>query len=173
MSYSEIYFFVEGPDDEKFIRAVVKPAIDKRHCCFLYKKSRKSTKKIKEFLRSIQSMVFANYLFIEDINRSPCVTAKKQALRNRYEPRLDENRIIVVVKEIESWYLAGLDNNDCERLGIRIFPKTDNITKEQFNELIPGTFRSRIDFMAEVLKRFSLETAKQKNKSFDYFMSRI
>ena len=38
----------------------------------------------------------------------------------------------MIIKEIESWYLAGLDTSDGKQLGISIFDTTDNISKEQF-----------------------------------------
>lgn len=74
----------------------------------------------------------------------------------------------MVVKEIEGWYLAGLGNTEAEKFKIRTFSETDTITKEQFNALIPKTFDSRIDFMLEILRIFSIEIAKQKNRSFRY-----
>jgi hypothetical protein len=78
-----------------------------------------------------------------------------------------------VIKEIESWYLAGLTAKDLEKLNIDYKKKkTDNLTKEQFNRLIPKKFISRIDFMQEVLKHFHLETAKQNNQSFKYFLEK-
>ena len=173
MSYREIYFFVEGTDDERFITAVVKPTISEKYHYFSYQYSGKSTKKIKDFLKSIKSINFADYLFLNDINRSPCVTAKKQSLKNRYKPKIDENKIVIVVKEIESWYLSGVDDKTCNALGIKPFQNTNAITKEHFNQLIPKKFDSRIDFMLEALKRFDIETAKKKNKSFKYFMEKI
>ena len=81
-------------------------------------------------------------------------------------------KIIVVVKEIESWYLAGLDNKVCKQLKIKNFPNTEKVTKEEFNSLIPKKFTSRIDFMLEILKNFSIEIAKKKNTSFRYFVEK-
>jgi hypothetical protein len=78
----------------------------------------------------------------------------------------------VVIKEIESWYLAGLDDRSSKRLGTRYLNTTDNVTKEQFNDLIPKKFDSRIDFMQEILKCFHTETGKQKNTSFRYFLEK-
>jgi len=77
--------------------------------------------------------------------------------------------MIVVVKEIEGWYLAGLDNKVCKQFKIDSFANTDNVTKEKFNALIPKKFTSRVDFISEILKNFSIEIAKQKNNSFQYF----
>ena len=87
-------------------------------------------------------------------------------------PNIDKSKIIVVIKEIESWYLAGLDNKVCRQLKINNFADTDNVTKEKFNALIPKKFTSRIDFMSEILKYFSIEIAKQKNNSFQYFVEK-
>lgn len=75
-----------------------------------------------------------------------------------------------MIKEIESWYLAGLDAQACKEFNIHNVPETDSITKEQFDALIPEKFISRIDFMLEILKVFSIESAKQKNMSFKYFI---
>lgn len=173
MSYNEIYFFVEGPDDERFVATVIKPIIDQKYHFFLYQYSGKSTKKIKDFLKSIKAMNFADYFFITDINRSPCVIEKKQNLKNKYKQRIEKNKIVIVIKEVESWYLAGLDNKNCRELSLKPLQSTDDIIKENFNQLIPKKFDSRVDFMLEVLKRFDIGTAKRKNKSFKYFMDKI
>lgn len=82
---------------------------------------------------------------------------------------IENDKIIVVIKEIESWYLAGLDDEEYKRFEMHTLSNTDDITKEQFNDLIPKKFDSRIDFLLEILKSFSIEIAKQKNKSFRYF----
>ncbi len=65
------------------------------------------------------------------------MTARKQKTVGKYA-RLDEGRIQVVVEEIESWYLAGLDDERSEKLGMRRFRATDTVSKEQFDALIPG-----------------------------------
>jgi len=75
-----------------------------------------------------------------------------------------------VVKEIESWYLAGLDDDASSFLGLPAFSATDTVTKEDFNELIPEKFDSRIDFMMEMLKYFLPGVAVGKNRSFAYFI---
>lgn len=78
-----------------------------------------------------------------------------------------------MIKEIESWYLAGLDEAALKELGISYPDKdTDTLNKEQFDRLIPVKYVSRIDFMQEILKNFQLETARQKNKSFYYFINK-
>jgi hypothetical protein len=110
----------------------------------------KQTKKwMASFFKSIKAMGGA-YIFFVDNDRFPCVIARKQKTVERY-PRVDEDRIQVVVEEIESWYLAGLDDECSERLGMRRFRATDAVSKEQFDTFIPRVFSSRIDFMIDGL----------------------
>jgi len=78
----------------------------------------------------------------------------------------------VVIKEIESWYYAGLSSESAEYLAVPDLPLTDDLTKEDFNALIPSKYDSRIDFMFEILKFFSIDTAGKKNHSFNFFVNR-
>lgn len=99
------------------------------------------------------------------------MTEKKREIKKEFR-NIDENKIIVVIKEIESWYLAGLNDENAKKFKISPvkIKTTDSITKEQFNNLIPRKFRySRMDFMIEILKCFSIEMGRQRNKSFRYF----
>jgi len=173
MAYQRLWVLLEGNDDERFFEWIIKPIFEERYDFVKsWQYAQKKTKEVKAFLISIKSMG-SDYFIWGDINSVPCVNAKKERLLVRYDKILDAENIIVVIREIESWYLAGLDCNSCKKFGIRTFQNTDNTTKEQFNKVIPEKFDSRIDFMIEILKKFSMDTAKQKNKSFGYFMSRI
>jgi len=80
---------------------------------------------------------------------------------------------IFVVREIEGWYLAGMDDVSSGKIGIKSFHNTEHINKSAFNDLKPKKFNSRIDFMSEILKLFCIDTAKMKNRSFSYFTVRI
>jgi hypothetical protein len=77
-----------------------------------------------------------------------------------------------VVKEIESWYLAGLDKNTSKKCGIRKkIGTTDNITKEHFNHLIPRNM-PRTDFIQKILENYDVEIAKERCESFGYFLNK-
>lgn len=170
MNYAVLYIFVEGDDDERFFREILLPTLKKKYNdvkIIKYAQKPKKFEFIEKFIRSIISMG-GDYIYVTDINDSPCITAKKQEIQNnlRY---INGNKILVVIKEIESWYLAGLDRNSAKRLGIKQIPTTtENVTKEQFINLVPRKFHSRIDFMREILENFSIKTAKEKNKSLEY-----
>ncbi len=112
----------------------------------------------------------ADYIIAADINDSPCVTYKKEAIKTRRIKNITNENIVVVIKEIESWYIAGLDESGMSKLGLFYDQKTDDLNKEQFNRLIPNKFISKIEFMQEILKYFKIKTAAMNNKSFNYFL---
>jgi hypothetical protein len=170
VTYSRLYLWVEGPDDERFVERVVVPLLETEADFIKIVPYARQTKKwIANFFKSIKAMGAA-YIFFVDNDRSPCVTARKQKMAEKY-PRVDEDWIQVVVEEIESWYLAGLDEERSEELGMPRFRATDAVSKEQFDALIPKRFSSRIDFMLEVLNHFNVDAATVKNRSFERFLS--
>jgi len=172
MPYRQLRILVEGNDDERFFEKI-RPILEHKYDFVqTWQYQQKTSKQIKSFLQAIREMN-SSYFFVADINRTPCVTAKKNSIKRKYGSKIDCDNLIIVAREIESWYLAGLDDKSCKELGLKPFKDTDGITKEDFNKLIPKKFDSRIDFMVEIIKRFTTETAKQKNKSFAYFMSKI
>lgn len=169
-----LYVFVEGVDDERFCDKIFFPIFNKKYNAVkVIQYAGKTSKKIGNFLKSIDSMR-DDYFFVTDINDKPCVTAKKQKVRETWKVT-NEDKIIVIIKEIESWYLAGLDEKALSKLKIscsHLLRDTDSLSKEKFDTLIPRKFDSRIDFMLELLKNFSIQTAKQKNRSFNYFFEK-
>lgn len=168
-----LIIFVEGNDDERFFERIVVPVLKKKFDSVkLVKYAQMKKERLENYIRSITSAGW-DYIYVTDMDDSPCITAKKQQIQN-YLPNIDPKRIVVVIREIESWYLAGLNKDKSRDLKIkeRKLKNTENITKEQFNRLIPEKY-SRINFMIELLENFSIETAKQKNRSFKYFVEKF
>ena len=171
MEYKGLFLWVEGEDDARFFENIMIPRLQKEYNFVkMIRYANMKKEKINNFLKSIK-IIDADYICLTDINSSPCVTAKKQKFKNIIR-NINEDRIIIVVSEIESWYLAGLSDVGSKKIKIRTFRVTDTITKEQFNNLIPKKYVSRVDFMLEILKIFSIKIAKQKNKSFRYYIEK-
>jgi hypothetical protein len=169
--YRRLYIWVEGTDDERFFRSVVLPRMAGRYDDIrLTRYAGLTTERVNNFLASIRAMQ-ADYIFVSDIDRAPCVTEKKRTLAARYA-RLDPGSIIVVKAEIESWYMAGLDAEACATFNLRQVRDTQEITKERFVQMAPAGFRSGLDFMIEVLNHFSADVARSQNASFDYFATK-
>lgn len=166
---SKLFIFIEGDDDERFFNKIIIPMLaNKYDSVKLWKYAQKKNEKIFQFLKSIQAMN-ADYIYVADNNGSPCITDRKQRIENDVQ-NIDKNKINVVAREIESWYLAGINDDSSKKFGIKSYTNTENINKSTFEGLKPRKFSSRIDFMSEILKLFCIDTAKMKNVSFSYFI---
>ena len=187
MAFRMILILVEGADDERFFNYVVKPKLAQTYDYIQIEQYSEATKgDVNSILYDYFAMnatveVQADAILVADLNASPCVTDRKERIRRRYRslsgdtgtplgPHLS-TRILIVCKEIESWYLAGLSDIEFNRMGIATdLHHTDHFTKEQFLGLMPHRYSSRAEFMLEILRVFDHETARSKNSSFRYFM---
>jgi hypothetical protein len=125
---------------------------------------------VNNFLKSVRQMK-NDYIFVADIDTERSVRDKKQILYYHFS-NIEGGSIIVVIKEIESWYYAGLSSESAVKLEVPEISFTNELTKEGFNRLIPRKYDSRIDFMFEILKYFSIDSARMKNHSFRFFVDR-
>jgi hypothetical protein len=168
--FSELYFLIEGTSDERFFQRIIEPIVRDRYDYIgYYQYAERPKSKIQKFIRSIVSK-HADFFCMTDINASPCITARKQHIKEHKLGNIDDFRILVIKKEIESWYLAGLDEDCCRRLRLPLCRQTENINKEQFEQLLSDSrLGCTINCMIEILKNYNIGTAKSKNMSFDYF----
>jgi hypothetical protein len=165
-----LFIMVEGEDDIRFFGRIIKPLLAPAyHSVEIIPYACIKREKVNKFLKSV-TLMNNDYIFVADIDQERSVRDKKQILYYRFSD-ISGRSIVVVIKEIESWYLAGLSLDAAQELGIPDHTSTDLITKEDFNALIPARFDSRIDFMFEILKSFSVETAFHKNNSFKFFVN--
>jgi len=166
-----LFIMVEGEDDIRFFGRIIKPLFISRYDSveiIPYASIRRT--KVNNFLKSVR-MMKSDYIFVADIDTERSVRDKKQILYYHFS-NIESGSIVVVIKEIESWYYAGLPRETELSLGIPNLSSTDELTKEDFNTLIPRKYDSRIDFMFEILKFFSMDTARMKNNSFRFFVDR-
>ena len=176
MGYEALYIFIEGPDDQRFFEKIILPLIkDKYTHIEFYPYAQEKPEKVCSFLKSIKSMrekKIADYYLISDMDNNPCISSTKEYVKHRFST-CEVNKIIVVIKEIECWYLAGAEDTFLKKHRIISYGDTCNLKKEDFCKIMPQNFSSRTDFMIEILKYFSLEKAKDNNKSFNYIMNII
>ena len=97
------------------------------------------------------------------------VEHKIEKVAQKY-PMVDKSKIRIVQREIESWYLAGLDKINCTKYKIKYLERTDEVSKEKFDSMIPKKL-DHTSFQIEILKYFDKECAKSRNYSFDSFAS--
>lgn len=150
-----MYIWVEGDDDEQFVNNILKPIFaDRYDFVSPVQYAQETADYVSRFLRSINQMG-ADYIFFSDINASNCITQKKAELTRRFQ-NLDNKKTIIVVIEIESWLLAGLDKNTSDNLKIKCYPSTNDVTKEEFDKVINKNYDSRIVAISEILSNSQL-----------------
>ena len=176
MSYKLLYIIVEGKYDKTFFKQIFNMIFKNKYNSYkLISYAQKDYAYRKKLIKSIDAIDCADYIYIADINSTPCITAKKQAIKEAVN-NIDETKILVVIREIESWYLAGLSNENNLKLNIPgnvTFNNTENLQKDYFLHLFKKTrYTSELDFRKEILKLFDVEVAKEKNKSFKYFIEK-
>jgi len=160
--------WLEGRDDRRFFEAVVRPRLLQAHEMVLVREYRSLERSVTNRRMHAMSQDGFERLFVADMNAAPCVTRRKEKLKEHYR-KLQDREILVVVSEIESWFLAGLTAEGVTALNVECPPSTDRLTKEEFDRLIPSRFDSRQDFLLELLQHFDLDTACRRNQSFAYF----
>ena len=171
MKERRLFILVEGNDDERFFSRVVKPLFaDLYTSVEIVMYACMKNEKVNSFIRSIGEMGH-DFIMCADIDQEPNVLAKKRLLNERYDLYANDH-FIIIIREIESWYLAGMDERAQHRLGIRRYGSTNHITKEIFNSMIPRHYKSRIAFMGDIITLFSVHEARERNRSFSFFCHR-
>lgn len=162
--------FVEGVDDQRFCRVILYPVLRKIYEqieIVPYSQTKKKTTNV--LIKVIRSEWDTDYLVLADRDVAPCVTIRKQLMLERF-PEAEEDKIIVVVPEIESWYLAGLDERSSRKLGIPFSIDCERVTKEMFDSYKNRQFTSRIDWIEEILSCYSIDWAQQRCRSLRRFI---
>ncbi|MHC3130002.1 MAG: hypothetical protein IBV52_08025 [Candidatus Bathyarchaeota archaeon] len=163
---------IEGNDDKRFFSAIIKPLIESDYRKIrIIRYSQDSKKKRKNLLKSFNEMKNIEYIFVTDIDNNKCVILRKEQVIKEMDDLVSQDKIIVIKKEIESWYMAGLDKGISEKYGINILKSTENFSKEDFKKIIPKK-KSRILFMQEILEKYCCDVAKNRNGSIKYFLDR-
>jgi hypothetical protein len=170
MAYKYLFVLLEGNDDDRFFRGILEPLLKPKYDFIIaWKYSCQKKDKVSKFIRSISSMN-GDMIFISDYDTGPCVSQIKDNIISQYNI-LSRNDIFIVRREIESWYLAGLKCTEISHLAPAHSRSTNNLSKEDFNSSIPPKFKSRLDFMIELLKKYDIHLAMQNNDSFSRFIN--
>lgn len=171
-----LYIFLEGEDDKRYFKAIIEPVLKNKYDKISYHLYRQEKKeKVIRFLKSIESVSSWDYIFIADIDLFEDVKSKKEKLIKSYE-NLKADKIVIVIREIESWYLAGLDLDYRKKYDISIKNNTNDIIKESFDNILKKSKLKRMSkssWMIEIIKNYNLDIATHNNDSLNYFIKLI
>lgn len=167
--YKILHVLVEGDNDESFVDSVITPWLvmnNKYNDVIPFKYANRKKEVIENYINTINQKG-EDVICLTDSTHAPCISGRLDQLINYEIGAFNRAMIFVVVKEIEGWYLAGFDSGDCRRICIRYMEKTDQIKKEDFNEIIAKSkYRPRAACRYEMLRNFDLQLASTRNKSF-------
>jgi len=168
----KLALWVEGDRDRRFCDGVLKPVFGISYGLVLVREYRQLPRPVvNKLLRSMSCEGF-DHLFFADQDTAPCVSSRKSKVKQGY-PDLTDDRIVVVSREIESWFLAGIQPSHAKRFAIPILGRTDDLSKADFDEYRKRKFDSDIDSMAEIVKVYSIAEALQRNRTFEYLHGRF
>ncbi len=175
----QIRFFVEGKDDQVFIEYVVKPL------CRLYdvafsgtvQCSQTDPKKIASFVHNtIRDGSICFFLADQDSLQYHTLEQRLRSIYQKYQLP-SSTHLVVVIEEIESWYIAGLSHYWYKELQLGSYHQTTNtLTKEMFNHLFQTTRLARggrASLLPYLLHRFDPDIACERNSSFQYFYKKL
>jgi hypothetical protein len=165
------WILAEGDDDERFFSSVVGEMLREKYGpikVWQYSQTPNGSRGgIIKYIKKVEE----SYIYVADRDSSPCVTSRKHSIKNRL-PFVDEDRILVVGREIESWFCSGVTGETARKLGLNRIRTTDNISKEQLNTILEPRNLSRVEFFGRVAEEFDIATAVRKNQSFSYFVTK-
>lgn len=163
-----LYVFLEGPDDKTYF--------DKVFGCYFseYKiimYANRSNIDIQNFLNTIPKIPNSDYLFFGDEDGKG-IDNRRSELLEKYKIS-DGTKLFVVQYEIESWYYAGVTQQDCKKIKLSHFQHdTNKLSKEQLYSKMNKPSERKI-IMAKMLECYSRDLAQTRNKSFLEFYGKI
>lgn len=179
---NDLFIFIEGVDDKRFVEWVLIDFFNENKSIILHpipyqnKPPIKTIKKIKQISASENE----DYIFLSDLDSHSyeCITSRKNKRIKEFHKKsysdLDSKKIFIVIEEIESWYISGINTELSQFKDLTIPENTDEFTKEQLNELIENSdFPNRISFLMEIVKNYDLSLAIKRNTSFEYFIKKL
>ncbi len=169
---SSFYVFVEGDDDERFFRRILCSRLEKHYDRVqIVKYAQMEKRKIRKFIHTLERKS-TEYVLVRDLDRYPCVTALRNQIAGRYGIG-DEQRIVVVIPEIEAWYVAGIEREILRQIaGVRRLAIPPRVTKQWFNIIIPQSIPRSV-FMNRIIERFDPSLAQRRSESFRYFVRKF
>lgn len=163
---------IEGNRDEDFIKWIVKPIMigaSKYSDISTYKFARMPKHINESYVETVLDMK-GDILCLTDITGFQRKKDKKKQVQQDHIGNIGNDKVVIVIREIESWYLAGVNSSCCRRLRIDHYHMTDSIDKEKFHEIIAKSkFKPRVACCLEILRNYDITLAKQRNRSFNCF----
>lgn len=175
----QMIFFVEGPEDMAFVEKILSRIFSDNSIDIIsiIPYQQKNNGNIRHDVKHAKA-TGTDYVLLSDLDSHSysCITSRKNKRveefydRNTQEETFTLDEIIIVVEELESWILAGIDTSIGAYASLDIPENTDHITKEKFNEIISNSKFNKLDLINP--SDYDVKLAIKRNKSFKYFLEK-
>jgi hypothetical protein len=117
LEYSLLFLYLEGDDDERFFKQILLDRFQELYSEIkIWKYARKTDIQRKRFIDTVNKVDNWTYFCFRDFDSNTCVTNKKENIKNKFE-RIEIANVFIIIEEIESWYLAGINNDFLRSIG--------------------------------------------------------
>lgn len=169
-----LFVFVEGKEDIMFVKNVLYNLFIKHSINIIpipYQKTRNH--EVKNHIKASEASNH-DYVLLSDLDshKYECITSRKNQRINELDGEITPDKIMIVVEELESWCLAGIDESIGEYADFIVPENTDNITKEDFDEILSNTSFNKNKIFNYLSFNFNVDLAVKRNKSFKYFLEK-
>lgn len=168
-----LYIFVEGDDDEIFLKFFFKKYLSHFEKVYFWKYAQKKKTDNVKFLKSIKQVSEWDYLIFADYDSKNSLRERRREVQYKFENELDDDKILIVIDEIESWYAAGIDFRYFDLKGLRFLKDTQRVTKEFFNSQCLTKYHPKTNFLIEIMKHFQLKQSLSRNLSLNYTYNKL
>ena len=168
-----LFVFVEGKEDLIFVKKVLYNLFIQHSINIIpipYQKTRNHD--VKNLIKTAKAN--QDYVLLSDLDSHTysCITSRKDQRIKELDGEITYDKIIIVVEELESWCLAGIDTCIEEYSEFEVPETTDDITKEDFDKILSNTSFNKNKLINFLSFNFNSDLAIKRNKSFKYFLEK-
>lgn len=163
-----LYVFVEGEDDEIFIKHFFKDVFSHFNRIIFWKYAQKKKQDNISLINTVNQIEGWDYILFTDFDSRNSIGERKREMQRRFNNELDLEKVFVVVEEIESWFAAVIDYSKFDLKKLGYIKDTQEITKEFFNAQALGKYHPKTHFLIEIMKSFKLQQGLKRNFSLNY-----
>jgi len=167
-----IYILIESDTDHEFYEAIIEPILYEKYDQVIpYKYIEKKKKAVTKYINVILKQK-ADYYVLGDKDDDTNANAIDRVFQ-RMDTKIHKNKVVLVIKEMECWILAGITDEMYDRYNIEL-----NITNTEIycKEEICDEFKKHLNpsiFITAILNTYNFNNARLRNNSFDRFMKTI
>lgn len=177
----ELYIFVEGDTDKDFFISFLKHEIRNHFgfemiCIdFIQKKQEEMIKNVIAAKELFMVCPDLDVSFSDEVMKEKREKVKKRYLENM---EVEDKHFAIIIKEIESWCLAGFNKNFYEREKITdyYYKNTEETTKGTFKTIAKNkrkSYEQFKSFLENKKSEYVISEARERNSSFDQFWKKL